>query len=186
MIRLIILFAALMATGCATTPNQSEPTVPLTFSMHLGEITTPPENYVVMCSPLCPTQYQPPVIIRLDEASWEVLQSANRRVNSSNRDRESWEVARAKAYWLTNEANVDRRTLSLAIGFTAMENGYAAGERRVVLLARTTRGTYILDDRSDQVIPLHASPYFWYKIEDFATGRWHYAQNRNLQAESDK
>lgn len=181
MIRVGLLLATLTMVGCATAPQQSEPSVPLTFSMHMGEPAEVPADYLQMCQPLCPTQYQPPVIIRLDEVSWEALQNANRFVNANVDSEDSREVARVKAYWLTNEANVDRRTLSLAIGFTAMQDGYAAGERRVVLLARTTRGTYILDDKYDDVIPLHASPYFWYKIEDFATGRWHYAQNRGVE-----
>jgi predicted transglutaminase-like cysteine proteinase len=187
-LHLAILGFALVLAGGSTAQTVAE------LPSGSGSITTrnhptsPVPGWLRLCQQRpdeCVVNPAEPATITLTSQAWETLIKVNRQVNatiSSVTDMEHWGV---EDHWSLAEDGrgdcedfqlVKRRRL-VAAGFprrvlrmTAVIDG--DGEPHAVLMVRTSRGDFILDNKRDAVLPWRQTGYIYLQREGSTGSTW--------------
>lgn len=148
----------------------------------------PIQGWVDFCqrNPIdCLVNMNEPATITLDALTWRTIVSINREVNAAIRpmiDRDLYGVA---DYWdypssghgdcedyqllkrkLLADAGVPRRAMRMTVVIDELNEGHA------VLMIRTDRGDFILDNKTDAVVAWHETGYTYVKRESQYEAAW--------------
>src|SRR5215210_862234 len=126
----------------------------------------------------CTVDTTEPTTVALTAKTWQTVVSVNRRVNTTIRpltDQDHWGVPDS---WnlptdgagdcedyqllkrkLLSEAGIPRRALRMTVVIDEKREGHA------VLMVRTDRGDFILDNKTSAVLPWHETGYIYVKRE---------------------
>lgn len=191
-----VLLASLLMPA-ATLPSGSAAAAPVShFLLRLpvasqilpGRLTLAPLSAVKFCLSR-PDQCRaaPEEILNFDTELFETLREVNLSINRQIRP--AAKVYAAANNWSIdpvdgdcNDYAVSKRHALLRAGLPASALLLAAvqtsaGEGHLVLLVRTDRGDYVLDNLSSQVRPAHATGYAWTKVQSASNPLyWHEAQ----------
>lgn len=133
----------------------------------------------------CAVDTREPEAIRLDAATWSTILDINRRVNASIRPVTDWEGYGVADLWtfpvhgfgdcedfqllkrhMLAQAGLPRRAMRMTVVIDDLDEGHA------VLMIRTDRGDFILDNKHDRVLPWHETGYVYVKRESAHAGGW--------------
>jgi predicted transglutaminase-like cysteine proteinase len=133
----------------------------------------------------CATDLDEPTVIPLTQRTWRAIVSINRKVNASYQplaDREHWGLAdrwdlledgfgdcedfQLLKRKLLAEAGVPRRAMRMTVVIDEKREGHA------VLMVRTDRGDFVLDNKTSAVLPWHQTGYVFVKRESDSDLRW--------------
>jgi predicted transglutaminase-like cysteine proteinase len=183
-----ILAVALMLTGgseaqtAAALPSPSGPIVTRNHPI------TPVPGWIRFCKQRpeeCAVNSSEPVTITLTPQAWETLTQVNRQVNASIRsttDMEHWGVEdhwdfAEDGYGDCEDYQLVKRKRLVAAGFprralrmTAVIDG--AGQPHAVLMVRTDRGDFILDNKQSTVLPWRRTGYIYLQREGGPGATW--------------
>ncbi|GGK37399.1 transglutaminase-like cysteine peptidase [Salinarimonas ramus] len=133
----------------------------------------------------CAVDRSEPEVIRLDAATWRTIVEINERVNQAVRPTTDWEAYGLADLWtfptggfgdcedyqllkrnLLAQAGVPRRAMRMTVVIDERNEGHA------VLMLRTDRGDFILDNVRDAVLPWHDTGYVYVKREGSNGAQW--------------
>lgn len=133
----------------------------------------------------CRVDLKEPEVIRLTAQSWQMLDRVNRTVNAaikrlSDQDHwgelDRWDLAEdgygdCEDYQLLKrkllaELGLPRRALRMTVVYDDKGEGHA------VLMARTDRGDFILDNKTDRIVSWDRTKYTFVKREGADGARW--------------
>jgi predicted transglutaminase-like cysteine proteinase len=133
----------------------------------------------------CEVDTAEPATVSLSAKTWQTIQSVNRRVNTTIRPLtddahwgvpDSWDFPTDGAgdcedYQLLKrlllvEAGLPRRALRMTVVIDEKREGHA------VLMVRTDRGDFILDNKTNAVMPWHDTGYIYVKREGQDSRNW--------------
>lgn len=154
----------------------------------------PTPAWIAFCRALpqeCATDASEPAMIVLDAESWNAIVAVNAHVNASIlsvTDQDHWGVADRWDYpddgmgdcediqllkrRLLTQAGLPRRALRMTVVIDEMGAGHA------VLMVRTDRGDYILDNKRNDVLPWHETGYRYVKREGAESEEWVWLGNQ--------
>lgn len=178
---IITLIAAACANAANALPAPSAP------SYEAGE-ARPIQGWVTFCETYpaeCEVDRSEPAIVTLDARTWETVLDVNARVNAAVRPVEDWEGYGVADMWtfptsgfgdcedyqllkrnLLAQAGVPRRAMRMAVVIDENNSGHA------VLMLRTDRGDFVLDNKHDRVVPWYRTGYTYVKREGSDGSRW--------------
>jgi predicted transglutaminase-like cysteine proteinase len=153
-----------------------------------GEETYPTLAWTKFCERLpdeCAVNASEPTSIHLTQTVWATLLTVNARVNTAihpRTDQEHWGVGDRWDYpedgygdcedyqilkrKLLAEAGLPRRAMRMTVVVDELGAGHA------VLMVRTDRGEFVLDNKTDAILPWSQTPYTYVKREGDADGHW--------------
>jgi len=133
----------------------------------------------------CAVNAGEPASVALSARMWQTIVSVNRRVNASVRavtDQDHWGVVdrwdfaddgigdcedfQVLKRRILAEAGLPRRAMRMTVVIDEKGEGHA------VLMVRTDRGDFILDNKTDAVLPWHQTGYVFVKREGEASTGW--------------
>lgn len=179
--------ACLVLTSClAAIPAGASMRPPQASAMRTGPAALPPLPYVKFCMQarhLCRDEAEVR-LIALGEGRFEALLEVNRAVNRQIRPiRKSRSIAIED--WAINPASGDCNDYALSKRQQLLDRGFPrsalllasatvpGGEGHLVLIARTDRGDFVLDNLQDNVVAWNHLPYRWLQRESAAQPlRW--------------
>lgn len=183
MLRSCIL--TIVAAACASAANAlPAPSAP---SYDAGE-ARPIDGWLEFCSSFpgeCEIDPREPDTIRLDERTWQTILDVNARVNAAVRPVEDWEAYGVADRWtfpmagfgdcedyqllkrnLLAQAGVPRRAMRMTVVIDENNSGHA------VLMLRTDRGDFVLDNKHNRVVPWYRTGYTYVKREGSDGSQW--------------
>ena len=139
----------------------------------------------VSATPGDATGAEPEAAFRLTAARWRELDAINAHVNANMRPHDD-RLAHGRAdVWTLGGAYGDCEDYALTKRHKLIERGWPShtllvtmarddrGRLHAVLLARTDRGDFVLDNLSSRVLPWEAGPYRWIKRQSASNPkRW--------------
>lgn len=133
----------------------------------------------------CRIDTNEPDVIRLDGATWRVILEVNQRVNAAIRPVTDWEAYGVADLWtyptngygdcedfqllkrkLLVEAGIPQRAMRMTVVIDEIDEGHA------VLMIRTDRGDFILDNKHDRVLPWQETGYVYVSREGAYGYEW--------------
>jgi predicted transglutaminase-like cysteine proteinase len=174
--------AAFLAAGAA----QALPA--MTVASYDAGAAQPIQGWVDFCRSYpgeCVVDRSEPDVIRLDAATWDRVLEVNTRVNAAVRPTTDWEAYGLADLWtfptggfgdcedyqllkrnLLAQAGLPRRAMRMTVVIDEKGEGHA------VLMLRTDRGDFILDNKRDAVLPWHDTGYVYVKREGSEGRQW--------------
>lgn len=157
-------------------------------SLSVTSNTRPTRAWTAFCQKLpaeCVVDPSEPLTITLNPSTWSMIVSVNHRVNETILalpDRQHWGVEDRWDYpedgigdcediqlvkrKLLIQAGLPRRALRM----TVVIDG--AGEGHAVLMVRSSKGEFILDNKRDAVLPWHRTGYVYVMREGVQSAGW--------------
>jgi predicted transglutaminase-like cysteine proteinase len=179
-LRLGLLTAGLCATGQAGAQTLAALPDPSLEARIVGQ-ARPVLAWAKLCERLpaeCEVDTTEPATIALTAKAWQAIVSVNRRVNTTVRpltDNDHWGVPDSwdfptdgagdcEDYQLQKrkllvEAGLPRRAMRMTVVIDEKREGHA------VMMVRTNRGDFILDNKTNAVLPWHETGYVYVKRE---------------------
>ena len=179
-LRLGLLTAGLCATGQAGAQTLAALPDPSLEARIVGQ-ARPVLAWTKLCERLpaeCEVDTTEPATIALTAKAWQAIVSVNRRVNTTVRpltDNDHWGVPDSwdfptdgagdcEDYQLQKrkllvEAGLPRRAMRMTVVIDEKREGHA------VMMVRTNRGDFILDNKTNAVLPWHETGYVYVKRE---------------------
>jgi predicted transglutaminase-like cysteine proteinase len=133
----------------------------------------------------CAVNMSEPDVIVLDPLTWRTILSVNREVNSAIKPLTDMELYGVADYWdypvsgygdcedyqllkrkRLVEAGLPQRAMRMTVVIDEMNEGHA------VLMIRTDRGDFILDNKTDTVVAWHETGYVYVKRESQYATAW--------------
>jgi predicted transglutaminase-like cysteine proteinase len=186
-IRLGLLAAGLCATGQAAGQTLAALPEP-SFEAHAAGQARPVLAWVKLCERLpseCEVDTTEPAAVTLTAKTWQAIVSVNRRVNTTVKpltDQDHWGVPDSwdfpadgagdcEDYQLLKrkllvEAGLPRRALRMTVVIDEKREGHA------VMMVRTNRGDFMLDNKTNAVLPWHDTGYVYVKRESQDGAGW--------------
>ena len=171
------VFATVQATGAQTLASLPG----ATFEARTVGEARPVMAWTKLCERMpaeCEVNTTEPTTISLTAKTWQTIVSVNRRVNTTIRpvtDQDHWGLPDSwdfptdgagdcEDYQLLKrklliEAGIPRRALRMTVVIDEKREGHA------VLMVRTDRGDFILDNKTTAVLPWHETGYIYVKRE---------------------
>ena len=168
-------------TTLASLPEASAPT-------GVAGEAKPVQGWIDLCQrhpAECAVNPSEPAVITLTPQVWRAIVSANRKVNASVTpvtDQDHWGVVDSwdfptdglgdcEDYQLLKrriliEAGLPRRALRMTVVIDEKREGHA------VLMVRTDRGDFVLDNKTNSVLPWHQTGYIYIKREGHNSPTW--------------
>ncbi|MEA1833596.1 transglutaminase-like cysteine peptidase [Methylobacterium durans] len=185
----LVLVGAILMLGGATTQARTGPALPEEGTpVETGPAVKPVAAWNAFCARMpaeCTVNTAEPAFIHLDAAIWRTLTSVNRRVNARIKpitDQAHWGVidrwdypddgfGDCEDYQLLKrrmlvERGLPRRALRMTVVIDDIGEGHA------VLMVRTDRGDFILDNKTNTVLPWTRTGYSYVKREGQDGTRW--------------
>jgi len=179
-LRLGLVTAGLCATGQAGAQTLAALPDPSLEARIVGQ-ARPVLAWAKLCERLpaeCEVDTTEPATIALTAKTWQAIVSVNRRVNTTVRpltDNDHWGVPDSwdfptdgagdcEDYQLQKrkllvEAGLPRRAMRMTVVIDEKREGHA------VMMVRTNRGDFILDNKTNAVLPWHETGYVYVKRE---------------------
>jgi predicted transglutaminase-like cysteine proteinase len=179
-LRLGLAAASLFGAAPATAQSMAALPGPALPARIVGE-ARPVPGWTKLCERLpgeCEVDTTESAVISLTAKTWQAIVSVNRRVNTTIRpltdqahwgvpdswdlptdgagDCEDYQLLKRK---LLAEAGLPRRALRMTVVIDEKREGHA------VLMVRTDRGDFILDNKTNAVLPWHETGYIYVKRE---------------------
>lgn len=184
-----MLALGIVALGMAHVPSEANDRLPRIAGLATatGEAKAP-YGWVDFCrrNPQeCAVSASEPDRVRLDERVWRMIQTVNRQVNAEIQpitDMDHWGVIErwdiptdgmgdCEDYVLLKRQRLTQAGLpARALRATVVVD--AAGEGHAVLMLRTDRGDYILDNKRDSILPWGQTGYMFIKRERQESFGW--------------
>ena len=133
----------------------------------------------------CAVNMNEPTAIKLDALTWRTIVSINREVNAAIRPMTDIELYGVADYWdyptsgygdcedyqllkrkLLAKAGLPKRAMRMTVVIDELNEGHA------VLMIRTDRGDFILDNKTDAVLAWHETGYVYVKRESQHQTAW--------------
>jgi len=133
----------------------------------------------------CVVDRSEPEVVRLDAATWRTVLDVNERVNVAVRPATDWELYGVADLWtfpvngsgdcedyqllkrnLLVQAGLPRRAMRMTVVIDEKNEGHA------VLMLRTDRGDFVLDNKTNAVLPWHDTGYVYVKREGSHGAQW--------------
>jgi predicted transglutaminase-like cysteine proteinase len=184
-----VLVGLPLLVGGETTQAQTVASLP--SDMQLVERTTPAKpilGWVRFCEQFaaeCAVNLTEPAIVQLDSATWNTIVAINRRVNAKVKpitDKDHWNLVDRWEFpedgmgdcedfqllkrRMLVERGIPRRAMRMTVVIDELGEGHA------VLMIRTNRGDYILDNKTSAVLPWHQTGYVFVKRESQDSLAW--------------
>ncbi len=178
------LFGTAQTTGAQTLVALPGPSLE---ARSVGE-ARPVLAWAKLCERLpseCEVDTTQPATIGLTAKTWQTIVSVNRRVNTAIRPQtdqdhwgvpDSWDIPTDGAgdcedYQLLKrklliEAGLPRRAMRMTVVIDEKREGHA------VLMVRTDRGDFVLDNKTSAVLPWHETGYIYVKREGQDSRGW--------------
>lgn len=188
----VLLAAASVSTACLTTGAMAgqfsiAPVAQPTFLMD-GSAAKPTKAWAAFClaAPTeCRVDLTEPASFPLTDEAWTTIEQINRDVNRAVKavtDLDYWGVGDrwdypTDGYGDCEDIQLEKRRLLVEMGYPARALRIAMvinpeGEGHAVLVARTDRGDYVLDNRIEAVLPWYETGYVWVKREGDDDQMW--------------
>jgi predicted transglutaminase-like cysteine proteinase len=182
------LAVALMLTGGSEAQTAAALPSPSGSIVTRNHPITPVPGWIRFCKQRpeeCAVNSSEPVTITLTPQAWETLTQVNRQVNASIRsttDMEHWGVEdhwdfAEDGYGDCEDYQLVKRKRLVAAGFprralrmTAVIDG--DGQPHAVLMVRTDRGDFILDNKQSTVLPWRRTGYIYLQREGGPGATW--------------
>jgi predicted transglutaminase-like cysteine proteinase len=187
-----ILRLGLIAAGCMTGQAARAQTLAAlpepSFEAHSAGPARPVLAWVKLCERLpaeCEVDTTEPAVVTLTAKTWQAIVSINRRVNTTVKpltDQDHWGVPDSwdlptdgagdcEDYQLLKrklliEAGLPRRALRMTVVIDEKREGHA------VMMVRTNRGDFILDNKTNAVLAWHDTGYVYVKRESQDGAAW--------------
>jgi len=189
-------FSSAMLAGTAGTNSASAQTVmPVSAgAIQIAGHAGPTPAWIAFCAQMpneCAYDMSEPATIVLDPATWKAIVEINERVNDTIipvTDQDHWGVADRWDYpddglgdcediqllkrRLLTEAGLPHRALRMTVVIDELGAGHA------VLMARTDRGDFILDNKRKAVLPWQETGYRYVKREGSDNAAWVWLGNQ--------
>ena len=175
------LFGTAQAQTMAALPGPSSPAVSIGEARPLLAWTQFCQRYPSECA----VQASEPAMIELTSKLWQTIVQVNRKVNTTVEaltDQDHWGVAdrwdfaedgfgdcedfQVLKRRLLAEGGLPRRAMLMTVVVDEKGEGHA------VLMLRTNRGDFILDNKTDTVLPWHQTGYVFVKREGESQTGW--------------
>ena len=178
-----------LVIGVAT--SQAQTTASLPEARQLGEkgnSAKPILAWTKFCEQFaeeCTVDPSEPAVVQLTSQTWNTIVSVNRRVNTRIKpitDKEHWGLVDRWEFpddgsgdcedfqllkrRLLAEAGLPRRAMRMTVVLDDKREGHA------VLMIRTDRGDYVLDNKTSQILPWHQTGYIYVKRESQTVVGW--------------
>jgi predicted transglutaminase-like cysteine proteinase len=133
----------------------------------------------------CVVDLSEPEIIALDALTWRTINPVNQEVNAAIRPMTDWELYGVADYWdypasgygdcedyqllkrrLLVQAGLPARAMRMTVVIDEKNEGHA------VLMIRSDRGDFILDNKTDAVLAWHETGYVYVKRESQYATAW--------------
>lgn len=133
----------------------------------------------------CAVDVSEPAVIELTPQVWKTIVSVNQRVNSSIKavtDQDHWGAVDIWGFpddgrgdcedfqllkrRILSESGIPRRAMRMTVVIDELGEGHA------VLVVRTNRGDYVLDNKTSSVLPWHQTGYVYVKRESERAVGW--------------
>jgi predicted transglutaminase-like cysteine proteinase len=133
----------------------------------------------------CAVNMAEPALVQLDSATWNTIVAVNRRVNAKVKpitDKDHWNLVDRWEFpddgmgdcedfqllkrRMLVERGIPRRAMRMTVVIDELGEGHA------VLMIRTNRGDFILDNKTSAVLPWHETGYVYVKRESQDTVAW--------------
>ncbi|TVR08361.1 MAG: transglutaminase [Salinarimonadaceae bacterium] len=133
----------------------------------------------------CIVNLDEPEIVTLDRLTWNTILSVNREVNAEITPMTDMELYGVADYWdfphsgagdcediqllkrkRLADAGLPRRAMRMTVVIDELNEGHA------VLMIRTDRGDFILDNKTDEVLAWHETPYVYVSRESQHGSSW--------------
>jgi len=133
----------------------------------------------------CVVNLNEPEIITLDALTWRTIVSINREVNAAIKPMTDMELYGVADYWdyptsgygdcedyqllkrkLLVDAGLPQRAMRMTVVIDELNEGHA------VLMIRTDRGDFILDNKTDAIVAWHETGYVYVKRESQYKTAW--------------
>ena len=183
------LLAAVLAAAASQAQAQSYSSLPaVAVAAPAWGATRPVPAWRTFCERNegeCEVDPREPEFVKLTRAVWQQIVSVNARVNAAVRpltDEQHWDVVDSWDYpsdgygdcedyqllkrKLLTQAGLPRRALRMTVVIDEKGEGHA------VLMVRTDRGDFILDNKAQVVLPWHRTGYIFVKREDHDRAGW--------------
>jgi predicted transglutaminase-like cysteine proteinase len=183
--------AAILSWAWPTEPAQAQTLAYLPTSSAAAEVTgeaRPVFGWVDFCRrhpQECAVNTAEPAVIPLSPRTWQTIVQTNRKVNTTIQpitDQEHWGLAdrwdlpndgygdcedfQLLKRKLLAEAGLPRRAMRVTVVIDEKGEGHA------VLMVRTDRGDFVLDNKTSAVLPWHQTGYVYVKREGQAGLGW--------------
>jgi predicted transglutaminase-like cysteine proteinase len=190
-LKFLVLGALLGLPLSAPGPAQAQTLASLPSGTHAIERTggaRPIVGWVKFCEQFpaeCAVNTAEPAIAQLDTATWNTIVAINRRVNARIKpitDKEHWNIVDrwefpddgmgdCEDYQLLKrrmlvERGLPRRAMRMTVVIDELGEGHA------VLMVRTDRGDFILDNKTSAVLPWNQTGYVFVKRESQEAVAW--------------
>jgi predicted transglutaminase-like cysteine proteinase len=188
---LALLAASLIGAGSgseAKSREQKTAGLPSTDELPGFQQTTPLWAWADFCNrhrSECASDAAEPSVVRLTKATWEAINAVNRHVNATIKplsdqdhwgmvdrwdlpedgygDCEDYQLLKRK---LLRERGLPQRAMRMTVVIDELNEGHA------VLMIRTDRGDYILDNKTNAVLPWDETGYVYVKREGHDSMAW--------------
>jgi predicted transglutaminase-like cysteine proteinase len=173
--------SAVHAQTVAALPSSSNPIM----SMGAAKPLLGWSKFCATASPECAINMAEPDVIELTPQIWKTIVSINQRVNSSIKavtDADHWGVVDVWSFpddgrgdcedfqllkrRLLVESGLPRRAMRMTVVIDELGEGHA------VLMVRTNKGDYILDNKTSSILPWHRTGYVYIKRESQNAVGW--------------
>ena len=185
----LALFGAGMALAASSAQAQTRVSLPsLGTSTDQGPSARPVAAWTEFCDRMpaeCTVDLSEPAILTMTPALWRTIATVNRRVNKQIKpvtDMDHWGVVDRWDYptdgagdcediqLLKRKLLVERRIPRRALRMTVVIDDI--GEGHAVLMVRTDRGDFILDNKTNAVLPWQRTGYAFVKREGQSGRGW--------------
>src|SRR3954471_3381418 len=188
---LAIVAASLIGTGSGSEAKGREQRtagLPSTDELPGFQPTTPLWAWADFCNrhrSECASDAAEPSVVRLTKATWDAINAVNRHVNATIKplsDQDHWGVVdrwdlpedgygdcddyQLLKRKLLAEKGLPRRAMRMTVVIDELNEGHA------VLMIRTDRGDYILDNKTNAVLPWEQTGYVFVKREGQDSMAW--------------
>jgi predicted transglutaminase-like cysteine proteinase len=186
-----LLGAGLLNEGLVSAPLRAQTVMSpevVALALPSGEEARPTLAWTKFCERLpdeCAENPSEPPTIHLTQAVWATLLAVNADVNTAvqpRTDQQHWGVEDRWDYpddgygdcedyqilkrKLLAKAGLPRRSMRMTVVVDETGAGHA------VLMVRTDRGEFVLDNKTDTVLPWSLTPYTYVKREGDSDGKW--------------
>jgi predicted transglutaminase-like cysteine proteinase len=187
----LLMVFAFLSEGLQSGPVRAQAMASVEVSalaLPSGEEARPTLAWTQFCERLpdeCAVNVSEPPSIHLTQAGWATLMSVNADVNTAiqpRTDQEHWGVEDRWDYpedgygdcedyqilkrRVLAQAGLPRRAMRMTVVVDELGAGHA------VLMVRTDHGEFVLDNKTDAVLPWSQTPYTYVKREGDANGDW--------------
>lgn len=172
-----ICFLSFGLSACATNLPKTAATMPIAGK---GYVPAGFKDYCERSPASCGSRHSPEQRISLDEHSWQLLNRVNLEINQNIRPATDQEAFGRIEYWnapSARNAYGDCEDYAMAKQLALVSNGFSDAALSIatamepgkgmhaVLMVRTDRGDFVLDNKTSKIRNWNETPYKWVSLQ---------------------